>query len=137
MQVLTLDKFHPHCKVMPPTKALRPLRLQLLEEVEVWDNYSEELIIILPKGFISDGASVPNFFHRLFPPFGIYLGAAFVHDRHCDIANETGEYKYREQGDKNFEDWLRQCGVRSLRAKPMAASVKSYGKYLKLTGELK
>ncbi len=135
MQILTLDKFHPNCTVMPPTKALRPLRLQLLNDVQVTDN-DGGLIVILPKGFISDGASVPNFFHRVFPPFGMYLGAAFVHDWYCDAANTTGDYAYREFGDENFEHWVKQCGVRSIRAKPMAASVISYGKYLKLRGKL-
>lgn len=137
MQRLTLDKFHPNCKVMPPTKALRPLRLQLLNAVEVMANDGVTHIVTLPKGFISDGASVPNFFHRVFPPFGMYLGAAFVHDFHCDRANSTGHYTYRKFGDSHFEDWVKQCGVGSVRAKPMAASVISYGKYLRFTGKLK
>jgi len=134
--ILTLDKFYPHCEVLPPNKALRPLRLRLLEQVEVYDN-DGALIVTLPKNFISDGASVPNFFHRIFPPFGMYLGAAFIHDYFCDLANEAEDYECREQADKSFEDWVKQCGVKSIRAKPMAASVKSYGKYLKLTGKLK
>jgi len=136
MQILTLDNFHPHCKVMPPTKALRPLRLQLLEDVHVTNN-DGSAIAIIPKGFISDGASVPNFFHRIFPPFGMYLGAAFVHDLYCNNANWHKDYAIRKHGDSNFEDWVKQCGVRSVRAKPMAASVISYGKYLKMTGKLK
>lgn len=136
MQKLTLETFFPNCLVMPPRKALRPLRLMLLEDVEVWDNGHKDLITCLPKGFISDGASVPNFFHRVFPPFGMYLGAAFVHDWYCDKANETGEYRHRKFGDEHFKGWIKQCGVKSVRAKPMAASVISYGKYLKLIGKL-
>lgn len=137
MQKFSLENFNPHCVVLPPTKAFRPLRLMLLDDVEIWDNSFEVLIVILPKGFICDGASVPNFFHRVFPPFGMYLAAAFVHDYYCDMATKTGEYKYREEGDQQFEEWLKQCGVKWFRAKPMASSVINYGKYLKLTGKLK
>lgn len=43
----------------------------------------EDLIlagVIVPAGFISDGASVPRIFWSLFPPVGRYFAAAVVHD---------------------------------------------------------
>ena len=135
-QLLKLDEFYPRCIALPPKKAYRPLRLELLNPIDVYDE-SNNHIVTLPQGFISDGASVPNFFHRVFPPFGMYLGAAFVHDYWCEQANKTGEYHYREWGDQHFKEWAMQCGVRSYRATPMASSVITYGKYLKLTGKLK
>lgn len=36
----------------------------------------------------SDGASVPQVFWNLFPPFGEYLEAAIVHDYFCDLGAE-------------------------------------------------
>ena len=40
--------------------------------------------IRIHDGFPSNGASVPRFFWRAFPPAGPYLGAAIVHDFLCD-----------------------------------------------------
>ena len=136
-QILTFDSFEPLCRVMTPTKALRPLRLMLLHDVEVWNNDKTKKVVTLPEGFISDGASVPNVFHIAFPPFGMYLGAAFVHDYYCDKANAEGNYLWRQYGDDRFKGWAKQCGVSTVRATPMGQAVQSYGKYLKLTGKLK
>lgn len=36
--------------------------------------------IIVPAGFVSDGASIPRFFWRRLPPFGLHFNAAIVHD---------------------------------------------------------
>ena len=132
----TLSNFQPPCIVMPPTKAFRPPRLQLIHNVEIYDNNEIDLIMTLPRGFTSDGASVPNLLHPLFPPFGMYLAGAFLHDWYCKLANDSGKYSFREYGDQHFEGWVRQCGVVH-RAKPMAASVIGYGKWLKVTGKLK
>ena len=41
-------------------------------------------------GFTSDGASVPRFLWRLYPPFGKYLEAAVVHDYFC-VLGHRGE----------------------------------------------
>jgi len=40
----------------------------------------------IPAGFRSDGASVPQFFWNVFPPFGRYLYAAIVHDYYCAMS---------------------------------------------------
>ena len=36
--------------------------------------------IVIPKGFITDFASVPRIFWSVIPPVGKYCGAAVVHD---------------------------------------------------------
>jgi hypothetical protein len=36
--------------------------------------------VCVPEGFVSDGASVPRWFWRMLPPFGLYLRAAILHD---------------------------------------------------------
>ena len=40
---------------------------------------------IIPKGFITDGATVPKIFWPAFPPVESYFGAAAVHDYHLSI----------------------------------------------------
>lgn len=39
--------------------------------------------VYVPKGFLSDGATVPRIFWGLIPPWGIYGNAAIVHDYLC------------------------------------------------------
>ena len=36
--------------------------------------------VTVPEGFITDGATIPLMFRRLFSPTGAYFGAAIVHD---------------------------------------------------------
>jgi len=36
--------------------------------------------VAIPKGFLSDGASIPRIFWNIFSPFGLYLKAALIHD---------------------------------------------------------
>ncbi len=42
----------------------------------------------VPDGFVSDGASVPQFFWSRYPPFGEYLEAAVVHDLYCVLGHQ-------------------------------------------------
>lgn len=53
------------------------------------DQYS----VTVPKGFLTDGASIPRIFWFLFPPFGRYMDAAIVHDYLCEhcIIERMGE----------------------------------------------
>jgi hypothetical protein len=41
---------------------------------------SSKGLIKIPKGFYTDGASVPKIFWNIFSPFGEYFPAALVHD---------------------------------------------------------
>lgn len=42
---------------------------------------NQEIVICVPEGYVSDGASIPRFFHRLFHPFETEsFWAAIVHD---------------------------------------------------------
>lgn len=37
-------------------------------------------MVNIPKGFVTDLASVPRLFWNIFPPFGKYIDAAVIHD---------------------------------------------------------
>lgn len=39
--------------------------------------------VVVPKAFLTDGASVPRAFWSFFPPWGIYGQAAVLHDYLC------------------------------------------------------
>ena len=48
-------------------------------------------IVIVPKGYSTDFASVPRFLWNIFPPWGKYGKAAVVHDWLCDIKDRPSK----------------------------------------------
>ncbi|HDZ5006192.1 TPA: DUF1353 domain-containing protein [Campylobacter jejuni] len=49
---------------------------------------------IVPKGFKTDGASIPRLFWSFFPPFkSEYFSACVIHDWLCEKANSKTDYK--------------------------------------------
>lgn len=62
--------------------------------------------VIIPKGFLTDGASVPRIFWTFFPRWGKYGQAACVHDFLCEylIISDNGKIRSitREECDKYF-----------------------------------
>lgn len=59
----------------------------------------DQKYVTVPKGFITDGASVPRLFWALIPPWGVYGQAAVVHDWLCVHKKLT---KNGEDGDLNL-----------------------------------
>lgn len=58
---------------MPVLKYICDTKWQLKEDLK----YNEHTV---PKGFITDMASVPRILWSIFPPFGKYLRASIFHD---------------------------------------------------------
>lgn len=44
---------------------------------------NQHSFVYVPKGFLTDGASVPRIFWSIIPPWGIYGNAAIIHDYLC------------------------------------------------------
>lgn len=63
----------------------------------------------VPKGFITDLASVPRVLWVFFPPYGKYTEAAVVHDYLYSKINDTGIN--RELADKIFNHIMKELGV--------------------------
>lgn len=95
---------------------------------ELLEDYYYEVngyIIKVPKGFITDLASVPKIFWSIFPPFGTYTPAAIIHDYLYSKFNDTGIN--RTLADKIFLFIMEELGVGFLRRKAMYRAVKSFG----------
>ena len=76
--------------------------------------------INIPKGFRTDGASVPRLFWSLFPPNRTdYLPCAIVHDYLCD----KGEYK---KADEYFKKCLEELQVDKFSRTIMYLAVRIY-----------
>ncbi|EAH5044254.1 DUF1353 domain-containing protein [Campylobacter coli] len=49
---------------------------------------------VIPKGFKTDGASIPRIFWSFYPPFkSEYFSACVIHDFLCEKANSRSDYK--------------------------------------------
>ena len=83
--------------------------------------------IVVPKGFVSDGASVPRALWNVYPPFGKYLEAAIVHDYYC-VLGEKGEspIDYKDAAEV-FKEAMKVCGVSWWRRNKMYWAVRLGG----------
>lgn len=65
--------------------------------------------IRVPAGFVTDFASVPRFFWRLFPPTGAYGKAAVIHDylyRCTELARDVCDQIFLEAMECLGVDWV-------------------------------
>ena len=70
------------CKTLPPTakKCFADERQCMLVEDLKWDVGESGVQIVVPIGFVTDGASVPHEFWSVLSPNDYYTRASFVHD---------------------------------------------------------
>lgn len=94
-------------------------------QFELVENYRYKDIVI-PKGYITDGASVPRIFWSIFPPNKAeYLSAAIVHDYLTDIVIEKKSITFRS-ADNTFRDMLIDLNVSKIEVKVLYWSVRLY-----------
>jgi hypothetical protein len=95
---------------------------QLVEEFDyaVGSKESNDKIHV-PKGFVTDFASVPRPFWWLFPPWGKYGKAAVVHDYLYQYQLRT-----RREADDIFLEGMLVLGVEQWQARLMYRSVRCF-----------
>ena len=86
------------------------------------DRESFLLEVVAPRGYVTDYASIPRFFWRVFPPWGKYRHAAVIHDvlysdRSCP----------RAMADAIFLDAMNALGVPWYQRWPIYAAVRCFG----------
>ncbi|ATV57132.1 hypothetical protein CTM68_05255 [Fusobacterium pseudoperiodonticum] len=96
---------------------------------ELVDDYVyqiEEYRIRVPKGFVTDYASIPRIFRPIVLPYGKHSGASVVHDylysKGCDLNIE------RKKADKIFLEILKEEGVNPILDRLMYIAVRCFGK---------
>ena len=86
----------------------------------------EEYSIRVPKGFVTDYASIPRIFRPIVLPYGKHSGASVVHDylysKGCNLNIE------RKKADKIFLEILKEEGVNPILARLMYVAVRIFGK---------
>ena len=82
-------------------------------------------LITVPKGFITDGASIPKSLQWLYNPFGRYIKAAIVHDFLYSSYNNTGIN--RTLADKIFRHIMQETGVDNRTVRRFYTAVRCFG----------
>jgi hypothetical protein len=105
---------------IPPEKWWHRAKWKLLEEYT-----SANYEIIVPIGFITDGASIPFFARKYFSPTGRYFGAAIVHDYIILSEDDWDEANYQ------FDEEIKTLGVGKIRHWFLMTSVNIWGWFKK------
>lgn len=102
----------------------RPLNKKPFELLHEFEFYYKDLLIVVPKGYCTDFASIPRFFHRVLNPVGPHGKAAVVHDWLCDKEDKTMDYI---QAADVFDEGMRVLNVKKWKRRTMVQAVKSFG----------
>ena len=106
------------------------------KEFKVIIDGDPDKFVIIPKGFLTDGASVPRLFWGLLPPWGSYGQAAVLHDYLIEsLSYDDHGVKIiieRKHADRIFSDAMKELGVGDLTRKTMYNAVRGYSKLVPL-----
>jgi len=80
--------------------------------------------VIVHRGFVTDGASIPRAFWNLMDPFGPYFEAAVIHDFLYSPLNE--EFT-RAESDAIFREAMKSIGVRWSQREIIYRAVRAFG----------
>lgn len=90
----------------------------------------KEIVVHVPRGFLTDGASVPKVLQKLFPVWDSYYQAAVFHDYLCEyLTVYTGFIKMtptaitRTEVDKLFNELMKELGINAVKRKLVNAGV--------------
>lgn len=88
--------------------------------------------LIVPKGFITDFASIPRVFWNIYPPTGIYMPAALLHDFYyaCELKSPLPYAKDMDPRywcDCLFYDVMKDCGCNWFTRYTMYRAVRDWG----------
>lgn len=107
--------------IILPEKRFEKTLYVLLEDFEF-------LGVKVPKGFVTDGATIPRIFWPILPPVHKYFPAAIVHD--YLLTQLT-----RDEADAKFNEALKQLKITKARRYAMYGAVRLYANWKKLLGK--
>lgn len=80
--------------------------------------------IVVPKAFITDGASIPRIFWSILQPFGPYFKAALIHDFLYSPMNDKFT---RAEADAIFKEAMFNLGIGWIKREAIYRSVRVFG----------
>lgn len=122
--MMRLTKYFPDPIILTDAGMVGSSRtFRLVSRFRYISSYGE---IVVPKGFITDGASIPSVFWSIISPFGDYFGAAIIHDYLYNHDTEYSNYS-REEADLIFKEAMFNLGVPWLRRETIYRAVQLFG----------
>jgi hypothetical protein len=112
-------------------KSYNETKWQLTEEFYFYfEEHGKRINVVVPKGFITDFASVPRILWSILPPTGRYTKAAVLHD--YLYSNSSKLETNRKQCDKMFLKGMEVLGVKRWVRNTIYRAVRIFGnKYYK------
>lgn len=112
----------------PKYKLTAPLLYvsSFLKGIEEYDELFGGGLVTVPAGFITDLASIPWPYNKVFKPDGKWSRAAVVHDYLCKLSRKVEAVIVRKHADKVFYEAMREDGVSLLLAWTFWAYVRVY-----------
>ena len=101
---------------------LTPKGFKTWELVEDFKVETSKGVVTVPKGFVTDLASVPRFLWWIIPPFGRYTQAGVVHDWLT-----WSQFFTRKETDTIFSELMIKYGTYKYKAKLMYRAVRTFG----------
>ena len=94
-----------------------------------WDLEYETIYgrVKIPKGTLTDGASIPKIFWGLLGPHGPYFLAAFLHDYAYSAIGQRDLKWTRYQADMAFDDLMEKDGVGFVKRFTIVTAVRAGG----------
>ena len=96
---------------------------KLVENFEYYITDEQAEKITVPKGFVTDFASVPRIFWNIIPPIGRYTKACIIHDYMYDNAIKT-----KKEADLIFYQAMQVLGVPKWKRLIMYWAVRMFGR---------
>lgn len=88
------------------------------------DNQDEKVVI--ERGYLSDGASVPKFIQWMIPVWGKHGQCAVVHDKLCETWTTNKRKLTRKEVDEIFFESMKVAKVNPYRRKAIEIGVTAY-----------
>lgn len=93
----------------------------------------DQIYLYVPRGFLTDGASVPKALRTFFPVWDDYYQAAVFHDYLCEYlvkyVNGEAVKITRSEADKLFHDIMKFQGINKLKRDVVFSGVSVYGHF--------
>lgn len=93
----------------------------------------DHVYVHVPRGFLTDGATVPKIFQSLFPVWDTYYQAAVFHDYLCEYLtiyiNHIPTKITREEADRIFSRIMRHLNVSPIKRSLVSAGVVAYSHF--------
>lgn len=140
MFISNLTGFHEEAIIVYDPGASKALGKDYWRVLNDFSFIVEELegYVYIPRGYLSDGASVPRIFWNVIPPWGRYGQAVIVHDYLCEnlMMEGYGGVKVevtRKQADDILDTAMKELAVNSITRKLIMLGVSTYRRLFKPT----